>query len=123
LGYAFIGELEPGPAAAPPTAMEEDRLSPDGPGDARAGHASPRAWWIASLVLAAMLALAYWSRQADAPPRPAEASVAILPFANLGGGPDDDYFAEGLAVEMHDALAGVEGLKVAAQLSPASPAA
>lgn len=46
---------------------------------------------------------------------PAEASVAVLPFTNLSTERDDQYFAEGLAIEMHDALAGVPGLKVAAQ--------
>ncbi|MCR6662513.1 MAG: tetratricopeptide repeat protein [Luteimonas sp.] len=43
----------------------------------------------------------------------------MLPFTSLGPDRSEDYFAEGLAVEMHDALAGVPGLVVAAQMSPA----
>ncbi|MDQ3287363.1 MAG: tetratricopeptide repeat protein [Pseudomonadota bacterium] len=48
-------------------------------------------------------------------PAPAEASIAVLPFTSLSSDRDDGYFAQGLAIEMHDALAGVSGLKVAAQ--------
>ncbi len=49
-------------------------------------------------------------------PRPpvGEASVAVMPFRSLSADRGDRYFAEGLAVEMHGALAGVPGLKVAA---------
>lgn len=43
-----------------------------------------------------------------------EPSIAILPFTSLSANKDDSYFAEGLAVELHSALAGVPGLKVAA---------
>lgn len=53
----------------------------------------------------------------DGRPRPAhavEASIAVLPFTSLSSARDDRYFAEGLAVEMHDALAGVPGLEVIA---------
>ncbi|OHE87094.1 MAG: hypothetical protein A2579_04745 [Lysobacterales bacterium RIFOXYD1_FULL_69_11] len=46
----------------------------------------------------------------------------MLPFTSLSADRDDSYFAEGLAVEMHDALAGVPGLKVAARIA-SDPAA
>lgn len=46
-----------------------------------------------------------------------DASIAVMPFTSLSSDPDDRNFAEGLAVEMHDALAGVPGLKVAARRS------
>jgi TolB-like protein/DNA-binding winged helix-turn-helix (wHTH) protein/Tfp pilus assembly protein PilF len=86
-----------------------------------ARNRSLRTWGAAALLLGvAAAALWAWNERATAPPAPADASIAILPFSSLGSDRSDDYFAEGLAVEMHDALAGVEGLKVAAQLSPAS---
>ena len=71
-------------------------------------------WLLAFLLVAGLL----WWRQQQAPPPPREASIAVLPFTSLSTDPDDAYFAEGLAIELHDALAGVPGLTVAAPLSP-----
>lgn len=48
------------------------------------------------------------------------ASIAVLPFTSLSADRNDAYFAQGLAVEMHDALAGVPGLQVAARPSGAA---
>lgn len=142
VGYRFVGELLLDPVGAAGTgpgvaasaagtavAAERDgglpRPLPDpaagprrdlGQGPGRAW--SPRTLRIASLLAVLLTAGLLWSRYQGAPPAPAEASIAILPFASLSSDREDDYFAEGLAVEMHDALAGVEGLKVAARISP-----
>lgn len=75
---------------------------------------------IALLLLAAALAAGAWyvrQRQAGQATSPiARApSIAVLPFTSDGSDRRDLYFAEGLSVEMHDALAGVPGLKVAAR--------
>ncbi len=51
----------------------------------------------------------------------AAATIALRPFSMLGGSADDAWFAEGLAVEMHDALASVPGLTVAALMDPGDP--
>ena len=56
----------------------------------------------------------WWLEHRPPPQRPSEASIAVLPFTSLSSARDDRYFAEGLAVEMHDALAGVPGLEVVA---------
>jgi serine/threonine-protein kinase len=45
-----------------------------------------------------------------------EKSIAVLPFENQGG-PDDEYFADGVTDEILNALAQVEGLRVAARTS------
>jgi TolB-like protein len=45
------------------------------------------------------------------------ASVAVLPFANRSGSPDDEYFSDGLADELINMLAKIRGLKVAARSS------
>ena len=50
----------------------------------------------------------------DAVPR---ASIAVIPFANLTGEPAKEYFSDGMAEEMIDALAHVPGLKVPARTS------
>lgn len=44
-------------------------------------------------------------------------SVAVLPFANLSGDSDNEYFSDGLAEEIRNELAGIPGLKVAARSS------
>jgi TolB-like protein/Tfp pilus assembly protein PilF/tRNA A-37 threonylcarbamoyl transferase component Bud32 len=45
------------------------------------------------------------------------ASIAVLPFANLGGDPDNEYFSDGLAEDIIDALTQVPGLRVMARTS------
>ncbi len=44
-------------------------------------------------------------------------TIAVLPFANLGGDPADDPLCEGLAEEIISALAEVDGLRVIARTS------
>jgi TolB-like protein/tRNA A-37 threonylcarbamoyl transferase component Bud32/Flp pilus assembly protein TadD len=44
-------------------------------------------------------------------------SVAVLPFANVGGDPKQEYFADGMTDELASAIAKVEGLRVAARSS------
>ena len=60
--------------------------------------------------------LAYRDRLAS-PPADGFPSVAVLPFANLGGDPDQDYFADGLTEEIQAALAQVPGLRVIGRTS------
>ncbi len=148
LGYRFIGELlatqpddgavdapvaeapadEPG---TPQTADDGGRRPPapgvDVPlhaGEANelihaevARHARRWPWLVATAVLVAV-AVATWLPQLRIGPLRGEPSIAVLPFTTLSDRADDRYFAEGLATEMHSALAGVHGLKVAAWLPP-----
>jgi serine/threonine-protein kinase len=44
-------------------------------------------------------------------------SIAVLPFDNDSDDPSNEYFGEGLATELIDALAGIEGIRVAARQS------
>jgi serine/threonine-protein kinase len=55
----------------------------------------------------------------DAPPagRAAQGSIAVLPFADMSPQKDQDYFCEGIAEELTNALSRVEGLRVAARTS------
>jgi TolB-like protein/DNA-binding winged helix-turn-helix (wHTH) protein/Flp pilus assembly protein TadD len=126
LGYCFVGTLSlestdgdavvveasaqpiagPGEAATPPH-------GPDSYAAGAAHHWRPRHWLLASLLAIALSVLIFYV-ESRRPHAPVEASIAVMPFANLGATDGADYFAEGLALEMHDALAGVTGLKVAA---------
>lgn len=134
LGYRFIGEMivDAPPAAVPvdealapiaPAAPEHEHepvaaaatALAVAPAAATPDRGSRRRWAWFGLTAAVLLAAAlFWFGRSTTVPRPAEASIAVLPFTSLGGSGQDAYFARGLAVEMHDALAGVQGLKVAA---------
>jgi hypothetical protein len=41
-------------------------------------------------------------------------SIAVLPFANMSTDPENEYFCDGLAEELLNALAKIENLNVAA---------
>ena len=59
------------------------------------------------------------SPSAVAPPasEPDIPSIAVLPFVNMSADPEQDYFCDGLAEELIDALARQENLRVAARTS------
>jgi len=44
-------------------------------------------------------------------------SIAVLPFANMSGDPENEYFSDGLAEELINALAALPDLRVAARTS------
>lgn len=50
----------------------------------------------------------------DAPP---DASIAVLPFADMSPAKDQEYFSDGVAEEILNVLARVDGLKVASRTS------
>ena len=58
-------------------------------------------------------------RQSDIgkPKPPANPAIAVLPFENLSGNPEQAYFSDGLAVEVLDRLGHVPGLRVIASSS------
>ena len=45
------------------------------------------------------------------------ASIAVLPFLNMSGDPENEYFSDGLSEDLINVLTRVEGLKVAARTS------
>jgi TolB-like protein/Flp pilus assembly protein TadD len=86
----------------------------------QAANAAPRGrkkgWWIAIGVAAACVAAvgaAYaWNRSA---PPPDTKSIAVLPFTNVGGDKEDEYFSDGLTDELIASLGRVPGLRVVAR--------
>ena len=57
------------------------------------------------------------TRVAAATPADPGPSVAVLPFKNLSADPDGEFFSDGLAEEILNALSQVDGLRVAARTS------
>ena len=51
------------------------------------------------------------------PEPPAESSIAVLPFENMSPDPADDFFSDGITEEIINALAHLQGLRVAARTS------
>jgi adenylate cyclase len=47
----------------------------------------------------------------------AEASIAVLPFLNMSGNKDNEYFADGVTEEILNALAKIQGMRVASRTS------
>ncbi len=56
-----------------------------------------------------------WRLSSDQPP--VRDSIAVLPFANLAGTSDSDYFSDGISEELLNLLVQVPGLRVAARTS------
>src|SRR6266478_513443 len=48
---------------------------------------------------------------------PASPSIVVLPFANLSGDKENEYFSDGMTEEIINALANVEGVRVVARTS------
>jgi adenylate cyclase len=73
---------------------------------------------VAALAGIVLLAGGAWWTVIGAGTRPGTYdSIAVLPFANLSGDAADDYFGDGLAEELLNALSSIDGLKVAARTS------
>ena len=58
-----------------------------------------------------------WMHAGGREPREDAASVAVLPFLNLAGEPEGQYFGDGLADDVINALVRVPGLRVTARTS------
>ena len=73
----------------------------------------------ASAIVAALELTASTPVPAAASPvtAPSVKTVAVLPFANMSGDPDNEYFSDGITDDIITALTSVRGLRVAARAS------
>jgi TolB-like protein len=97
------------------------RTEPAAAGELDAIVEQPRAkrWTAGVLALVGTLLLlgaGWWALEA-AGSGGAYGSIAVLPFVNMSGDADNEYFSDGLAEELLNALSGIEELKVAARTS------
>jgi TolB-like protein len=76
-------------------------------------------WLAVAVALATISTVAWLTRTALAPPRPAsvDKSIAVLPFVDLIEKKDQEYLADGLAEELLDVLANLPGLRVIGRTS------
>jgi len=86
--------------------------------DAPARPSMQRRWLPAAVVLLLVVGVAAAIRfRAGAKGTAAPATAAVLPFADLSEGKDQEYFSDGLTDELITALSRVEGISVAARTS------
>lgn len=95
-------------------------LTPDGVRVEARGAGSAGFYALVGVVAALALAWLFVGRPdvdliSDAQAEPP--SIAVLPFVNLSPDPENEYFADGIAEELLNILAGVDGLKVASRTS------
>ncbi len=74
------------------------------------------------VALLALAGIALWAMtrgvaESESGERIERNTIAVLPFIDVGGSPDDAYFGEGLADEILNRLSAVEGLRVVARTS------
>jgi TolB-like protein/Tfp pilus assembly protein PilF len=95
-------------------------------GPAVAASGRPSHGWLAvgvAVSIAAVSAYLFVEKPWVAKPPPAATfappahSIAVLPFANLSGDPNQEYFSDGLTEEILNSLSAIEGLQVAARTS------
>ena len=69
---------------------------------------------VISLLCAAVILFAYDKWWIGGPP---EKSIAVLPFTNMSGNPEQEYFSDGMSEELLNVLAKIPGLRVVARSS------
>ena len=121
LSYAFdnMGEHSVKNIAEPvrvyAVRWDEEKTSP------QKDKSSKRGKWIAVVVVViAAIAFIVWRQVYKAPkslPETEIPSIAVLPFRDMSPDKDQEYFCEGMAEEILNALAQIEGLRVAARTS------
>jgi TolB-like protein/tetratricopeptide (TPR) repeat protein len=125
------------PPAPPPSAASTPTATPPA-GAAAAERRAPPPWAIAIAVIAMVFGLyrstLYWNGRHDsaapaasATPAPVAGaaagftppphSVAVLPFLNMSGDKEQEYFSDGLSEELLNSLATIRDLQVAARTS------
>lgn len=93
---------------------------------AKAKKPRQTAWVLLAVgVVLVAVAAVLWQKKDRAIPMPAAStslqaptqSIAVLPFVNQSGNPDDEFFADGMTDELASGLMKVTGLRVAAHSS------
>ena len=119
-GYAtsFITVLEP---ASAPGEIASDRPSPGHlpmPESSAAARRRMGSFAVALVILLAIGAAAFYLRHPRFPQLKGQPpSLAVLPFLNLTGNPDNEYLSDGITDEITGSVAKAAGLRVVARTS------
>jgi TolB-like protein/lipoprotein NlpI len=111
IGQLLLGEMRPSTTAA------------RGPAEVDKGRSSRGTWVAVALVIAAAAAYLLvdrpWGPGASPPAAfaPPPHSIAVLPFLNLSGDKEQEYFSDGLTEELLNSLSEIDELQVAARTS------
>jgi adenylate cyclase len=114
VGYRLVVGVSPGAGDVEPVvSVVGESGSSDFPGT---NPVIDRRIWAGGLILLSLaaLALAGWLLL---PARPAQTSIAVLPFVNLSGDPKEEYFSDGMSEEIMSGLAKVPNLLVVGRTS------
>jgi TolB-like protein/DNA-binding winged helix-turn-helix (wHTH) protein/lipoprotein NlpI len=144
-GYRFIAPVStPAPTALTPAPFAETSLPKHSP--AAPQHERRRKWIVIAMLAVLIVGLAYvfvsrlWilrhpvavqsavsgtqeltvraaSSTTAAPFNPPPHSIAVLPFVNISGDKEQEYFSDGLTEELLNSLARIKELQVAARTS------
>ena len=112
LAYALRSLLESTPSGGTANAVTDV-----GPVRSRGRRAAWFAGLGACLVAVTVGIVMLTTRNTSQPPAFEQKSVAVLPFANMTADPEQEYFCDGMAEEIINALAQVSGLRVVARTS------
>ena len=127
-GYRFIAAVIDESATEPPDLLTshatDEKIGPEGaPSEQQRLSGRSHLRKLAMVSMLAVVAAAatsghFWfARNKAHAPSPKNTSIAVLPFADLSPGKDQEYFSDGLADELITDLTKIPGLKVVARSS------
>ena len=127
-GYRFVARVtdenfahQPGPSAPDGTRESPGSQTTPPEQEGSSNNATLRVLGVTTLLLiiAAIAAAGYFwpARIKVKAPSSSNTSIAVLPFADLSPGKDQEYFSDGLTEELITNLAKIPGLKVVARSS------
>lgn len=102
-----------------PAGVERTPATPPGAEPAPARPSSRAPGYVGLGIVIGLVVFGAYAQFGSPGAGPGEAitSVAVLPFVNLSGDPDNEYFSDGVTEELLDGLARVDGLRVPARTS------
>ena len=101
----FEAPVQTAPEPAPPTLealplVQSGVLSEPRAESRRTGLSSKRIWLAGALAIAAIAGVAAWLRLGPSSAPNAQMRLAVLPFENLSGDPDQEFFSDGFTEEL-----------------------
>lgn len=117
-GYRFVGDAAVGRRVRPASPAHSLPAAPRAAaGAALASRKPPVAWWVAGLAFLATVCALVWHGLGVGRQEAPRFSIAVLPFHNLGGNPDQDHVADAVTDDVSTELSQIPGSVVIARES------